>query len=224
MHPTQLEILDSLRQDSSRKFSELLRDVAETSDNLTYHLKQLQKGGFVDSPAKGEYVLSQRAVLYLNNNLELNHDLFPTVSCMLELRDNTGKILLMKKLKQPYLGKLHLPTFGVVSSKSLHAQIRDFLDRYKVTAEDITFKCLHRARRRGGDDVYVFDKFFLVFQGKFISFEQAIEDRQFVALTLDEINASTEMLSATREVLEVSSDSGYTELIYSDSGDNDFSE
>jgi hypothetical protein len=216
MHPTQIEILDSLRQDNSRKFNELLREVAETSDNLTYHLKQLQKNGFVNSPAKGEYVLSEKAVVYLNNNLELNHDLFPTVSCMLELRDHSGKILLMKKLKQPYLGKMHLPTFGIVSSRTLPAQIIDFLDRYRITAENTTFKCVHRARQQSQDDIYVFDNFFLVFQGRFVGFEESIEDRQFVALTTKEIEASTEMLSATQEVLDLSIGSGYTEFVYND--------
>src|SRR6185437_4011308 len=108
MHPTQLGILDSLRHASSpKKFGELLRDVAETSDNLSYHLKQLQKFGLIESPTKGEYILAPKGIVYLNNNLELNHDLFPTVSCMLELHGTNDSVLVMRKLKQPYLGKLH---------------------------------------------------------------------------------------------------------------------
>ncbi len=217
MHPTQLEILDSLRQNDAKQFAELLRDVAETSDNLTYHLKQLQKAGYIESPAKGEYKLAQKGIVYLNNNLELNHDLFPTVSCMIELHGPDGAILVMRKLKQPYLGQLHLLTFGVISSTSLQAQIQEFLDRYQIKSDEPKFKCVHRKRVQSSGNLYVFDKFFVVFQGNFSDFEQEVGDRQFLTMTQAELSESTLMLSATKEVLDLDRDSGFSEATYTDS-------
>ncbi len=163
MHPTQQDILDSLRKSKSRKFNELLQEVAETSDNLTYHLKQLQKSGYITSPTKGTYVLAENGLIYLNNNLELNHNLFPTLSCMLDLSGPDNTVLLMRKRKRPYLGSVHLPTFGIISSRSLHEQIENFLHQYAITASNITFRGLHRERARGSDNLFVFDKFFVLF-------------------------------------------------------------
>ncbi len=216
MHPTQLEILDCLRQENSKQFHELLRDAAETSDNLTYHLKQLQKIGFIESPGKGEYRLAEKGTIYLNNNLELQHDLFPTVSCMLELQNSDGKYLVMKKLKQPYLNKLHLPTFGVTSNGSLANQIREFLTRYQIIASDLSFKCVYRERVRTGDNVYIFDKFFMVYSGTLASFQQEIEDRNFTDLNVAELNDESQILSATKDVVSLPPGSKLAEAVVDD--------
>ena len=218
MHPTQLEILDSLRQyDAPAKFSELLRDVAETSDNLTYHLKQLQKAAFIESPAKGEYVLAESGLMYLNNNLELNHDLFPTVSCMLELHGPEGKILVMKKLKQPNINKLHLPTFGVTSNGSLGDQIRGFLVLYRIVATDLSFKCVYRERVKTGDNAYIFDKFFMVYGGNFSAYESEIEDRNFTDLSVPELDDSSEILPTTKDVVSLQPGSLLAEAVVNES-------
>jgi DNA-binding transcriptional ArsR family regulator len=189
MHPTQLEILDSLRQATNpKKFSDLLKDVAETSDNLTYHLKQLQKAGFIEPVGKGRYLLAQKGTVYLNNNLELNQDLFPTVSCMLELRDKSNNLLMMKKLKQPFIGTFHLLTFGIISSKSLPDQIQDFLNRYEITASGIEFQRLYRKRVRRGEGNFIFDKFFLNYSGHFTAFKNEVGDREFSVIGPNELS------------------------------------
>ena len=212
MHPTQLNILDSLRQGDTRKFNELLRDIAETSDNLTYHLKQLQKGGFITSPTKGEYALSNKGTVHLNNNLELNHDLFPTVSCMLELHGKDDTVLAMRKLKQPYLGSIHLPTFGVISTQSLQSQIDDFLDRYHIIASSVAFQRVHRKREKDTEELVIFDKFFMVFRGNFTSFEKAIHDREFIAVTVPELRKHPQLLPTSEAMLPGTS-VGFTESI-----------
>lgn len=213
MHPTQRDILESLRRGSSRRFSELLHDVAETSDNLTYHLKQLQQRGFVKLLSKGEYALDAKGVIYLNNNLELNHDLFPTVSCMLELRGPNGTILVMRKLKQPYFGSIHLPTFGVTSAQSLQAQIDAFLSQYHIVAENLVFRGLHRERSAGDESRIVFDKFFVVFSGNFISFDKNVNDRQFMTGSLKELLENPQLLAASKVVLSLGPNASFTEDI-----------
>ncbi len=180
MHQTQLKILDSLRQTTGvKKFSDLMLDVAETSDNVTYHVKQLQRAGYVDAVSKGRYKLTERGTVYLNNNLELSEELFPTVSCLLELHNSSGNVLVMKKLKQPFFGQLQLVTFGIASSKSLREQINEFLARYKITTRNIQFKCVYRKRVQSREDAFVFDKFFLVFTGTFTTYRRNIDDREF---------------------------------------------
>lgn len=213
MHPTQHDILDSLRHGNSRRFNELLRDIAETSDNLTYHLKQLQRRGFIRSPSKGEYALNDKGIIYLNNNLELNHDLFPTVSCMLELHGPNDMILVMHKLKQPHLGSVHLPTFGVTSSQSLQAQIDAFLKRYHIAADHLVFRGLHRERSSNDDNLFVFDKFFVVFHGNFTSFDEHVDDRQFMAENLAELLDNSQLLTASRATLSFGLSASFTENI-----------
>jgi DNA-binding transcriptional ArsR family regulator len=211
MHPTQLEILDSLRQGEARKFSELLSDVAETSDNLTYHLKRLLTSGYIQSASKGEYSLAKKGLVYLNNNLELNHGLFPTVSCMLELRDQTGAILVMNKLKQPFLGSKHLLTFGVTSDNNLMDQIRGFLDRYHIVADGLSFKCVHRERVKSGDGLFIFDKLFVVFRGALDSYEADVGDREFAVLDMDRLLADPDVLPASKAVLSSAPGAGFSE-------------
>lgn len=215
MHPTQLEILDSLRQQSSCTFSTLLKDVAETSDNLTYHIKRLQQAGLVESASKGSYSLAQKGIIYLNNNLELNHDLFPTLSCMLELHSDTksNTILVMKKLKQPYLGSYHLPTFGVTSEHTLSKQIESFLRNYHIQATDITFKCNYRERVHDKEGVFIFDKLFLVFTGKFSYYKGLTEDREFLVMEKAELIANSSTLLASRAVVEIGHNSGFIDTV-----------
>ncbi|HSW91047.1 MAG TPA: hypothetical protein VLG09_00190 [Candidatus Saccharimonadales bacterium] len=211
MHPTQHDILDSLRHGNSRRFNELLRDIAETSDNLTYHLKQLQRRGFIQSPSKGEYALNDKGIIYLNNNLELNHDLFPTVSCMLELHDPSGMILVMHKLKQPHLGSIYLPTFGVTSSQSLKVQIDSFLGQYHIVADHLIFRGLHRERSSNDDNLFVFDKFFVIFQGNFTSFDERVDGRKFMTTTLAKLLENPRLLTASRTVLSLNTNASFTE-------------
>jgi DNA-binding transcriptional ArsR family regulator len=211
MHPTQLNILDSLRQGEVRKFNELLSDAAETSDNLTYHLKQLLGGGFIESISKGEYALAKKGLVYLNNNLELNHDLFPTVSCMLELHDSVGRVLVMRKLKQPFLGSQHLLTFGVTSEHNLEEQIQQFLRKYHITAQSLVFKCNHRERVKSKDGLFIFDKLFVVFRGSLSSFEYFVDDREFLVITKDQLLHDPDVLPASKFVLSLRSGAGFTE-------------
>ncbi len=213
MHPTQLDILDSLRQSEARRFNELLGDVAETSDNLTYHLKRLVNDGLILSSSKGKYSLAKKGLMYLNNNLELNRDLFPTVSCMLELYDRDGQVLVMTKLKQPFLGSKHLLTFGVVSEHALEAQVQQFLTRYHITIEDLSFKCTHRQRVAGTNELYIFDKFFVVFQGKLRSFEKSVDDRKFYAMHKSELMTDPDVLTASKTILALKAGVGYTETV-----------
>lgn len=217
MHPTQLEILDSLRQADSKQFAELLRDVAETSDNLTYHLKQLQKIGFIASPEKGTYRLAQQGIIYLNNNLELQHDLFPTVSCMLELHGMDESVLVMKKLKQPFLGQQHLLTFGVTSTKPLADQIQDFLERYKINANGIAFRNVHRKQVRQASGLFIFDKFFMVFTGKYTDFQREVDDRLFAAITPEELHRLPQSASANTVDFDTTSTLEFTEEIIDES-------
>lgn len=215
MHSTQLNILKSLQHSQSRKFSELLLEIAETSDNLTHHLKQLQKSGFVKSPTKGQYALAHNGLIYLNNNLELGHDLFPTVSCMLNLHGQNGEVLIMRKLKQPHLNRLHLPTFGVESDASLADQISAFLKRYHITVTELTFQGVHRDRLLGEEDYLSLDKFFMVFRGTFVTFEQSVDDREFMALHLSELIDDPGLLPASKAVLARDDKVGFAESLNS---------
>ena len=139
MHQTRLDILIALRSKEHKSFSQLLADVAETSDNLTYHLRYLSRDGYVGSVAKGTYKLATKGFLFINTNQEKYDGIYPTVSCMLVIRTEKGR-LLMKKLKHPHIGKLHDITFALHSGNSVAEQIEIFLDTYQMRVEHLTYK------------------------------------------------------------------------------------
>lgn len=202
MHITQRNIIDSLRSSTAKSFAVIQSDVAETSDNLTYHLQKLLEAGFLVSPNKGLYKLNDKGMVYLNNNydLEENH-LFPTLSCMLVLRDVHNDYLLMRKRKQPFLGSLHFLTFGITSDASLKSQIQDFFKTYRMQAKNVHHELVYR-KTAAKDGQRYFDKFFTVYSGELETFESEVGERQFMKMSAAQLAAEPTAISPTKEVVE----------------------
>ncbi len=201
MHVTQRRIIDSLRSSRAKTFSVLQSDVAETSDNLTYHLQKLIESGYIESPNKGLYKLAVAGLVYLNNNYDLENHVFPTVSCMIILQNAKGDYLLMQKQKQPFLGALHFLTFGVTSEKSLVEQMTTFFELYQIKAKAMEFKQVFRKLGQK-DSESSFDKFFMIYTGKLESFEPIISERHFIIMSKNQISSDVSVISPTLEVLK----------------------
>ena len=203
MHPTRLEILRELRKAKEKSFSQLLKDVAETSDNLTYHLKHMIRDGVVESPSKGTYRLAERGRLLINTNQDKYEGLFPTLSVMLMIRDENGSRLLMRKTKQPHIGKLHDVTFMLRSEVSLEECIQEFCNRYKMVLRDIEFCKTFRKRVLAQDGQPMFDKTFLIHTAKLTSYTVEIEDRKFELRLATLIGISEDVLRSTKDTEEL---------------------
>lgn len=201
MHATQRRIIDSLRSSRAKTFSALQSDVAETSDNLTYHLQKLIDSGHIASPNKGLYKLADAGLVYLNNNYDLESHLFPTVSCMIILQDDNGGYLLMQKQKQPFLGALHFLTFGVTSETTLEEQMTSFFELYHIKAQGVEYKMVYRKLGKKASKPFI-DKFFMMYTGKLESFETIISERHFVIMNKNQITSDVAVISPTLEALK----------------------
>lgn len=209
MHPTRLEILRELRTADGKSFSTLQRDVAETSDNLTYHLRLLMREGYVISLKKGSYSLSRRGLIFINTNQEKYDALFPTLSCMIVLRGD-DKRLLMRKTRQPHIGRLHDITFAIHSTGSVDENISRFLNKYNIKLTNLKYVNTLRIMKKS-DGLFVFDKTFLVHTASLESYVEKIGDRVFELLGESTIKSSKDVLSSTKLFPELLNRSGFVE-------------
>jgi DNA-binding transcriptional ArsR family regulator len=182
MHPTRKELIVALRGSSELSFTELLSAAAETSDNLTYHLKKLQQEELIKKNKSGTYSLAPDGLLYITTNQEKYDGIYPTVSCLLRLETQDGKYLLMVKKKQPNIGSVHDSTFALYSGMSTEYQIAKFCEKYHITLDSDAAYCgTYRLQKTNANET-VFDKVFLVYTGVVLSHTQKIEDREFLSI------------------------------------------
>ena len=202
MHSTRLDIMRALRKSQRSSFADLQRDVAETSDNLTYHLRYLMREKYIQSPLKGVYCLAPKGEEFINTNQDKYDGIYPTVSVMLVVKDTEGRRLLMRKRKLPHIGKLHDVTFGLWSSSSVDQQIREFCQKYDLQLKDIHFCGVFR-KRIGKESVVRFDKVFLVHKAVLCSYVVEIEDRNFELIPAPVLDIDKSVLESTKSITEL---------------------
>jgi hypothetical protein len=212
MHETRLEILRALRTKESKNFSDLLSDVAETSDNLTYHLKYLVKDQYVQSPSKGVYRLATKGFLFINTNQDKYVGLFPTLTCMIVVRTVTGR-LMMRKQYQPNLGKLHDVTFALYSDGTVTEQIQKFLSKYELAVKNVEYKSTFRKRVIDGG-ACIFDKVFIVHEAILVSYTPKIGDREFHDISAHDILTRNDLVESTHDIENILANPGFHEIIY----------
>jgi hypothetical protein len=205
-----------LRRAEEKSFSTLLSDVAETSDNLTYHLKHLARDGYVESPSRGTYKLAEKGLVFINTNQEKYEGLFPTLSCMIVIRTKTGR-LMMRKSKLPHIGKLHDITFAFHSEQSLDHEIMEFLQSYRLEVSALTYRSTFR-KRVVRDGITEFDKTFIVHEARLESYQHQADDREFVEVSDSDIASSPEVLSSSLDIDSAILQVGFTEKVYTISG------
>ena len=91
------------------RFSDLRPKNIDT--NLySYHLKLLQKRGFV-TKGEGGYTLDKKGVLYVDrvSTSTLTVRTQPKIIVMLVVQNSEGRLLLYKRIRQPYTGQWTLP-------------------------------------------------------------------------------------------------------------------
>jgi DNA-binding transcriptional ArsR family regulator len=199
MQETRKEIIHALRRFGSLNFSTLLKEVAETSDNLTYHLRYLTKQDYIESPEKGVYKLSQKGKKLINTNLDtLEGDIFPTVSVMLLISDAYGNRLFMRKHETPNLGRLHNTTFQLRSDLTVMECISAFCGTFQIKLRSIKFVSVFRKRSGDLGDID-FDKLFLVHTAHLESFYAEVRGRKFELLHKNDINDSPDLLDSAKD-------------------------
>jgi ADP-ribose pyrophosphatase YjhB (NUDIX family) len=113
MHHIQKHILRTLMYTKWARFRDM-RPPRVDSNAYSYHLKALQKEGYVERGEKG-YCLTPAGLFYVDRvsmtNLEPRQQ--PKIITMTVLKNTKGNVLLYSKLRQPFIGSWVLP-FGKV--------------------------------------------------------------------------------------------------------------
>jgi ADP-ribose pyrophosphatase YjhB (NUDIX family) len=128
-HFIQKHIVGVLMQHKYARFRDMRLPGWET--NLySYHLKLLQKHGFVVKTDSG-YTLAKAGLLYVDrvSAKTLNIRTQPKIISMLVIHDSAGNVLLYKRGRQPYAdvwtlpyGKLHIDDASVLAAALREAQ------------------------------------------------------------------------------------------------------
>lgn len=110
MHHIQKYIIKTLTDTEIARFRDM-RPANVDSNAYSYHLKALQKEGYVEKAPKG-YRLSPRGLAHVD---KVSLDDFeersqPKTMIILVLRDAAGRILLHEKRRQPFIGSKLLPS------------------------------------------------------------------------------------------------------------------
>lgn len=178
LHYYQKELIKSLSQSDSLRFNDLLIEGLE-SEHMNYHLKKLLEVGFV-TKKRTVYSLTDIGKDYFNL-MDEETDLIekqPKTSIIIHgIRKRKGKVehLLVKRLRQPYYGKVGRVTGKVRFGEKLQeAAARELLEETGLTAKTFELEEIYRKIRKREDGTWVQDVIFYIFfvtgfSGKFIS-------------------------------------------------------
>ena len=108
-HHIQKFILHYLISHEFARFRDLRPPKVDTN-LFSYHLKLLQKSGYVEKTDLG-YTLSAKGLIYIDrvNTDSMKYRTQPKIITMLLVQDGYGKVLLQKRTKQPYINAWTLP-------------------------------------------------------------------------------------------------------------------
>lgn len=124
-HHIQKYILSELMTNPYARFRDMRPPKTDT--NLySYHLKLLQKQGFIDKNEKG-YTLSKKGIMYIDRvtTASLDVRIQPKITTMFVIQNSDGGLLLYRRYRQPFAGKWSLP------NGKLHITDRSIFDAAK---------------------------------------------------------------------------------------------
>lgn len=122
-HHIQRSIVEYLMLHEYGRFRDLRPKHVDTN-LFTYHLKSLQKAGYVIK-ADGGYTLDRRGLIYVDRvtHGKMRLRTQPKIITMLLIQDGYGKVLLQMRTKQPYIntwtlpyGKIHIDDISVIEA------------------------------------------------------------------------------------------------------------
>jgi ADP-ribose pyrophosphatase YjhB (NUDIX family) len=143
-HHIQKYIISVLMYQKFARFRDLRPPKVDTN-LFSYHLKLLQKSGFVDKTPDG-YTLSKKGIVYIDRVTTSTLDVRsqPKIITMLLVQNSNGDILLFRRARQPYTntwtlpyGKLHIDDNSLL--QAAHREAKEKLglaDQHIVHAGD----------------------------------------------------------------------------------------
>jgi hypothetical protein len=140
-HVIQKQILEKLTFAQSLRFSELKPSNLE-SNLFMYHLNRLIKSGFVKKTEEG-YTLTQVGLAHVDklSMKDLKHRVQAKVLSILAIENENGKWLMLKRLHQPYIGKIGFPSGKTHYGESLLAAAsRDLEEKSGLTGVELELR------------------------------------------------------------------------------------
>lgn len=137
MHWIQKHILRELTLHQSQRFGQLRPKQVE-SNLFIYHLKSLMREGYVSKSESGEYSLAPAGKAYVDRiSMEkFQPRIQPKIVTLLMVRNSKGELLLWKRDKQPFLGKIGFITGKIhLGEKLAEAAHRELQEKAGLTAK-----------------------------------------------------------------------------------------
>ncbi len=139
-HHIQKHIMGVLLYQKMAKFSQL-RSPRTDTNLFSYHLKLLQREGFIQK-VEGGYSLSSKGLVYVDrltgSTMTVRHQ--PKIVTMLVVQNGDGQVLLQKRTKQPYIdtwtlpyGKMHMDDDSVIKAGGREANEKLALQNQAVS-------------------------------------------------------------------------------------------
>ena len=141
-HHIQKSIVTFLMAHQFARFRDMRPPKVDT--NLySYHLKLLQKNGFVEKTEAG-YTLSKKGQIYVDrvNIKTVRLSTQPKIITMLVIQNGYGGILMYKKLRQPFIDQWTLPLGKVHNDdtsiqEAAKREVREKIGGYELTLEHV---------------------------------------------------------------------------------------
>lgn len=140
-HILQKQIIEKLTYAGVLRFSELKPKSVE-SNLFMYHLKQLIKLGFVAKVEQG-YTLTPVGLAHVDklSLKDLKHRVQAKVLTILAVEHTDGRWLMLRRLHQPYIGKVGFPSGKVHYGEQLSdAAARDLEEKAGLRGIDLTLR------------------------------------------------------------------------------------
>lgn len=138
-HHIQKYILSVLMIQPTARFRDMRPPKVDT--NLySYHLKLLQKQGYIDKSERG-YALSKKGIVYIDRVTTANLDvrIQPKITTMFVIQNSEGRVLLYKRYRQPFAGRWSLPNGKLhITDRSIaDAARRELSEKLKLSNQPV---------------------------------------------------------------------------------------
>ncbi len=140
-HTIQKQIIQKLSYANRLRFSELKPDRIE-SNLFMYHLKQLMKLGFVQK-VDNSYTLTAVGLAHVDklSMKDFKHRVQAKIITILAIEHEDGSWLMLRRLHQPYIGKIGFPSGKVHYGESIQAAAeRDLIEKAGLSGLDLTYR------------------------------------------------------------------------------------
>lgn len=141
MHWIQRHILELLIHNETKRFSELRAEGVE-SNLFQYHLRHIIKKGYVEK-VEGGYRLAPKGLSFADRYSALlkGERQQAKVISLAVIRDSCGRVMLKRKMRQPWLGQYHLPAGKVHDGEMVSSAVaRETLEKTGFEIDDFEFR------------------------------------------------------------------------------------